>query len=94
MKVPRLGVISELQLQPMPQPQQLDLSHICDLHHSSLQCQIPNPLSKARGQTLASGILVKLVSTAPQRELLNFRFFENLFKVPVNHAFDIVIHEE
>ena len=26
---------------PAPQPQQrLDLSHICDLHHSSLQCQM------------------------------------------------------
>jgi len=25
-----------------------DPSHICDLHHSSWQCQILNPLSKAR----------------------------------------------
>ena len=28
-----------------------DLSHICDLHHSSQQRQILNPLSKARDQT-------------------------------------------
>ena len=28
-----------------------DLSHICDLHHSSQQCQILNPLSKARDPT-------------------------------------------
>ena len=28
-----------------------DPSHICNLHHSSQQCQIPNPLSEARGQT-------------------------------------------
>ena len=28
-----------------------DLSHICDLHHNSQQCQILNPLSKARDQT-------------------------------------------
>ena len=28
-----------------------DLSSICDLHHSSQQCQIPNPLSEARDQT-------------------------------------------
>ena len=28
-----------------------DLSHICDLHHSSRQCQAPDPLSKARDQT-------------------------------------------
>jgi len=28
-----------------------DLSHICDLHHSSRQRQILNPLSKARDRT-------------------------------------------
>ena len=28
-----------------------DLSRICDLHHSSRQCQILNPLSEARDQT-------------------------------------------
>ena len=28
-----------------------DLNHVCDLHHSSLQRQIPNPLSEARDQT-------------------------------------------
>ena len=27
------------------------LSHICDLHHSSWQCRILNPLCKARDQT-------------------------------------------
>ena len=53
MEVPRLG--AELELQPpayatataMP-----DQSHICDLHHSSEQCWILNPLSKTRDQTL------------------------------------------
>ena len=29
----------------------LDPSHICNLHHSLQQCQILNPLSKARDQT-------------------------------------------
>ena len=29
-----------------------DLSHVCDLHHSSRQHQILNPRSKARDQTL------------------------------------------
>ena len=29
-----------------------DLSRICDLHCSSQQCQILNPLSKARDRTL------------------------------------------
>ena len=30
----------------------LDLSYICDLHHSSLQHQMLNPLSEARDRTL------------------------------------------
>ena len=29
-----------------------DLSHVCNLHHSSLQCQILNPLSRAKVGTL------------------------------------------
>ena len=51
MEVPRLGVKSELQLPAyviataMP-----DLSRIWDLHHSSQQYRILNPLSKARDQ--------------------------------------------
>ena len=28
-----------------------DPSHVCDLHHSSQQCQIPKRLSKARDPT-------------------------------------------
>ena len=28
-----------------------DLSHVCDLHHSLWQCQILNPLGKARDRT-------------------------------------------
>ena len=40
-----LGVKSELQLLQ-------DLSHVCDLHYSSQQCQILNPLSKAKDWTL------------------------------------------
>ena len=52
MEVPRLGVKSELQrpiytaATAMP-----DLSCICDLYHSSQQCQILNILSEARNQT-------------------------------------------
>ena len=51
MEVLRLGVESELQLPAystaiaMP-----DLSLICDLHHSSRQCWILNPLREARDQ--------------------------------------------
>ena len=47
MEVPRLGIISELQLlataAAVPDP-----SCVCDLHHSSWQHRILNPLSKAR----------------------------------------------
>ena len=52
MEVSRLEVKLELQLQAyittMAMP---DLSHICDLHHSSRQHWILSPLSKARNQT-------------------------------------------
>ena len=52
MKVPRLGVKSELQL---PDHAKTTTSHdprcVCNLHHSSRQCQILNPLSEAKDQT-------------------------------------------
>ena len=53
MEIPRLGVESELQLPAyLTATTTQDLSHVCDLHHSSQQHQIPNPLSGARDQTL------------------------------------------
>ena len=52
MEVPRLRVQLEL---PLPAYTTAiatpDPSCICDLHHSSWQCQILNPLSKARDRT-------------------------------------------
>ena len=52
MEVPRLGVKPELQpLAYTTARATLDLSHVCDLHHSSQQCQVCNPLSKARDWT-------------------------------------------
>ena len=58
MEVPRLGVKLKLQLRPTPQLQ---------------QCQILNPLSKARDQTF---ILTETMSgsylTEPQRKVLDF----------------------
>ena len=67
MEVPRLGVQSE------PQPPAYatatairDPSHVCDLHHSSWQHWILNPLSEARDWTL---ILVGFTSAVPQRGL-------------------------
>ena len=49
MEVPRLGVKSELQLPAYATATAAwDLSHICDLYHSSQQHQILNPLSEAQ----------------------------------------------
>ena len=53
MEVPRLGVNLELQLLVYATATAMqDLSHVCDLHHSSWQYQIADPLSEARDQTL------------------------------------------
>ena len=53
MKVPRLGIKSKLQLPASTTATAMkDLSHVCDLHHSSRQRQLLNPLSEARDRTL------------------------------------------
>ena len=52
MEVPRLGVQSELQLLATATATAMpDTSRMCNLHHSSQQCRILNPLIKARDQT-------------------------------------------
>ena len=54
MEVPRLGVESELQLQLSAYataPATPDLSHVCNLDHSSWQHWILNPLTKAKDRT-------------------------------------------
>ena len=52
MEVPRLGVELELKLPAYTTVTATrDLSHVCNLYHSSWQRQILNPLSKARDQT-------------------------------------------
>ena len=49
MEVPRLGVEPELQLLASATVTATqDLSHVCDLQHSSWQCRIVNPLKGAR----------------------------------------------
>ena len=45
MEVPRLRVKSEQQLLAYKTAAMWDLNHVCDLHHSSQQHQILNPLS-------------------------------------------------
>ena len=52
MEVPMLGVESELQLLACTTAiAMLDLSHVCNLHRSSGQCQILNLLIEARDGT-------------------------------------------
>ena len=45
-----------------------DPSRVCDLHHSSWQHRIPDPLIEGREPT-SSWTLVRLISAAPQWEL-------------------------
>ena len=52
MKVPRLGVESEPKLLAYTTATAtLDLSHVCNLHYSSQQCQILDQLSESRDRT-------------------------------------------
>ena len=52
MEVPRLGVELELQLPASTTAMTMqDQSQVCDLHHSSRQSWILNPLSEARDRT-------------------------------------------
>ena len=52
LEVPRLGVKSELQLSAYATATATpDLSHVCNLYHSSWECWIPHPLSQARDWT-------------------------------------------
>ena len=53
-----------------------DLSHVCDLHHRSWQHWILNPMSKARGQTASSWMLVRFVSAEPRWELLALKYLK------------------
>ena len=53
-----------------------DLSHVCNLHHSSRQRWILNPLSKAKIEPTTSWFLVGFVSTAPQWELQEILFYD------------------
>ena len=71
-----LGVELELQLPACATATAMqDPSCICDLHGSSQQHHVPNPLSEARDQPTSSWILVGFVSTVPQQRRLDFLFF-------------------
>ena len=71
MEVPRLGAEWELQLQAYTTATATpDPSCVCDLHHSSRQCQILNPLSKGSNSGMdpvSSWILVGFVTRGATR---------------------------
>ena len=70
MEVPRLGVKSELLLPAYTTATvTCDRSHVCNLHHSSWQCQILNLLSKYRVEPASPWTPVRFTSTLSQREL-------------------------
>ena len=67
MEVPRLWVESELQLWAYATVTATwDLSRICDLHHSTWQCQILDLLSETRDQTCILMDTSWVLSAEPQ----------------------------
>ena len=75
-EVPRLGLELELQLWAYAiAAATLDLSCVCNLHHSSLQHGILNPLSEARDQTHNLMFLVGFISAVPSWELPGLIFW-------------------
>ena len=82
MEFPRLGVESELQPPSCATAiATQDLSLVCDLHHSSQQCWILNPLSKARDRTfilmdtyLLGSLLAEPHGELPEQDTLNLGF--------------------
>ena len=70
MEIPRMGVKSELQLPAYTTaPATPDPSHACNLHHSSLQHRILNPLNEARDRTFVLVVTSQICSSEPQWEL-------------------------
>ena len=77
MDVPRLRAESELQLPVYATATATrNLSCICDLHHSSWQHQILNPLSEARDRT---GIGFVTAESQQRNSCYNFFFFKLSF---------------
>uniref|UniRef100_A0A8D1Q5Y1 Uncharacterized protein n=1 Tax=Sus scrofa TaxID=9823 RepID=A0A8D1Q5Y1_PIG len=78
MEVPRLGVESELQLPAYPTGTAMpDLSRICDLHHSSRQRRILNPLRGARDQSHILMDTSQVLTAEPRWELLKQLLYFN-----------------
>ena len=84
MEVPRLGVRLELQLLAYATAiATQDPSCICDLHHSSQQRQILNPLSKARDQTCNLMVPSQICFRSSTRGTLSDSNLKLWVKVPI-----------
>ena len=90
MEVARLGVQSELQLPAYTTATAAgDPSHVCDLHHSSRRCQIPDPLSEARDQThiLMDTRRIRFRCATTGTPQISFIFYLMSFSLPGTIAF-------
>ena len=85
MEVPRPGVESELHLPAYTTATtSRDPSHDCDLHHSSWQCWISDPLNEARDPTHILMDTSQFVSAGPQWELPKVTFLLNAAHMIIN----------
>ena len=82
MEVPRLGVELELYTTATATP---DLNRVCNLHHSSRQRRILNPLSEARDQIYVPMDTRPMHFPEPQRELQEFYFKCTVFAIRAGH---------
>ena len=82
MEVPRLRVKSELQTTAYAR----DLSRVCDLHYSSWQGQIPDPLSEARNQTCILMVTSRISSHCTATGTPHLSFNSHYLPLCHNHS--------
>ena len=92
MEVPRLGVKSEL---PLPTHTTAtatwDRSHVCDLHHSSKQHWILNPLSEARDWSHNLMVPSQIRFCCPTTGTPVFSFFNSLISALIFISFLLIL---
>ena len=89
-EVPRLGVELKLQ-QPATARATLDPSRIYHLYHSSQQCWILNPLSRARDETSVLMDTSQVCKLLPQWKLPNHLFLDSLGEFRCRQSYHLQI---